>query len=653
MSLDSSTEIVAHFIGSFHLDIDALRLRSDYEAFRVAQKLEAETPPETPPPALRSPPLEMRDFVPGVAYVAPAEPPAPQPLSTPDPLPEALPPLEPQAGPWFEEHPLPMTHIGPVSGSGMMLLPPPPPNSILTITTQIGLLSDNDLLDYGAPDAFVAPELHMAQLATLAGLGTALGVGVGEALPPGTAPTLALAEEMAGRMTAAGEGPAAPGVTLVVAHGAAAQGILVDGATATELPVFVDLLPALLQPEEENPPEAAGDPRLDPLPDTPDPFGVDPGHAVVSGGNLAVNEALVTLRWVDAPVIAVGGSVMDLAAISQTNVMSTTAVPGALSPAPVAMNAAMIERIAAPETSAPAFAGQPDSWQVVTIEGDLTALNWVQQYVFLSDFDRAEVIFTGSATYIGFGENVVSNLTSLVELGFHYDLILVEGDMLTLTSINQTNVLLDADVVTGAPSGAAQAMGDVQVNKAQISTVGVDSVEEMTEGFRTTLEGMQAGGSDLSAAILEDPRFAGLDTVNVLHVKGNLTKLNVIEQVNVLGDSDQLHLALDRLSAEEAALVSVTAGSNAQLNAARVLDDGIDSAVMAMGGAYSDAMIHQAGLIDLDSPVDGGAMSAVVNEAVAFLADGMIDAPEAPVFAPFPMLTDHPGSADVMQTALA
>ncbi|MCB2123758.1 MAG: hypothetical protein KDD81_15015, partial [Rhodobacteraceae bacterium] len=37
MPLDRNTEAIAHFVGDFHLDIEALRLRDSYDAFRAVQ----------------------------------------------------------------------------------------------------------------------------------------------------------------------------------------------------------------------------------------------------------------------------------------------------------------------------------------------------------------------------------------------------------------------------------------------------------------------------------------------------------------------------------------------------------------------------------------------------------------------------------------
>ncbi|PTR12540.1 hypothetical protein [Cereibacter azotoformans] len=675
MTLDPSTEAISRFIGSFHLDLEAERMRSDYEAFRAAEKLAEDLPRDPVPLPALSAPHEFVGFEPGLKYAPPKAdyvPPAFPPL---DPEPVPVVPIAPGLELPLREAELPAVQGSDGGGGGEdAAFLAPPPNSILTVTIQVAELSDNDLLDFGTPDVFLPVAQQMASLETLVGAAEALGAAPGSALPAHVAPTLAEAEGMAARMLAAGEGPAAPGVTMTTLHVTDATGIVVvEGLPAGEMPDFRDLLPGPLRPEAEV--EAGGssgmaggggsdpatdlwlDPRLNPGGSTPAPFRdmeVEPGHAVESGANLAVNEALVTLRWVDAPVIAVGGSVMELAAISQTNVMVSSTLPGG-TPSGLALNAASIEQVAAPSPGpgeSAAETSQPLGWRIATIEGDLTAMNWIQQYVFLSDMDRAEVVFTGDATWIGLGGNLASNHTSLVELGYHYDLIVVDGDMLTLNSISQTNVLLDTDVVTGAPAGSVTAQDNLQLNSARITKVGLETMEAMSESIQVTVESMVAGGGP-DAAILADPLFAGFETLNLLHVKGDLIKLNVIEQVNVLGDADQLHMALGTLSALEGAQVSIVTGSNAQLNLAHVLDDGIDSTVMAAGGGYSDALIHQAGLVDLEAPPGGVMLAPVVSEAIAFLVDGMIDPIPELEIAPVAGLPDMPGSLDVMQTALA
>ena len=140
----------------------------------------------------------------------------------------------------------------------------------------------------------------------------------------------------------------------------------------------------------------------------------------------------------------------------------------------------------------------------------------------------------------------------------------------------------------------------------------------------------------------------------MLYIAGDLIKLNAIEQHNYVGDADQVFLALQDFVAGIGDDVTVTTGSNALLNDAHIRDTGIDSVVMAAGEVYSDALIHQAELIDTDA-LPNGVTATLTNEAIAaFLSSDMIDAaPAADDGAGAAPLTADSGSLDVMATVLA
>ena len=103
----------------------------------------------------------------------------------------------------------------------------------------------------------------------------------------------------------------------------------------------------------------------------------------------------------------------------------------------------------------------------------------------------------------------------------------------------------------------------------------------------------------------------------------------------------------------EGAEVTVTSGSNLQVNAASIVAQGLDSTVMAGGEAYSDALIYQAELIDDCAPPAGVQMDKLATEAVAFLADDMIGPAPTDDCGPSVQVDDCPGTVDVMQTMLA
>ena len=99
--------------------------------------------------------------------------------------------------------------------------------------------------------------------------------------------------------------------------------------------------------------------------------------------------------------------------------------------------------------------------------------------------------------------------------------------------------------------------------------------------------------------------------------------------------------------------MTVATGANALLNAAKIVDIGLDSTVMVEGEAYSDALIHQAGLIDEEAVPADVMMPGLASEAVAFLADDMIapvtDEDGGPAA---PSMSDG-GGYDVMHSVLA
>jgi hypothetical protein len=206
-------------------------------------------------------------------------------------------------------------------------------------------------------------------------------------------------------------------------------------------------------------------------------------------------------------VIAVAGDAIRLDVVSQVNVMvgAAAAFGGAAQPSQM-LNAVSvdIESAFGPDGSPPPEAPGvfPENWTVVSVAADVFAVNWVKQYIFATDFDRAEITITAAATYIGMGENVIGNGVRLAELGFNYDLILVGGSMITLNVVDQINVLLDIDTVAGTtPSPVIHQAGDnLQYNRAELKQTGRDEMTELQDNFRTALEQMAEDTQDAVAA---------------------------------------------------------------------------------------------------------------------------------------------------------
>ncbi|ATX64832.1 hypothetical protein [Roseinatronobacter bogoriensis] len=665
MALDRISEEIAHFIGLFHLETEAAKLRIEYQSFRLSRdnpELDplyedpfygrASLPESSVKTGLKSTKAQGESGTSGAA-VGPMNLP-PKPLDTPE-IYHSTP----------EQTIIPMPWFGSivVIGHSFEIIP----NSIVLMVKQTAFLSDNDLLLFDGSASFTDPALLLAQLVELGGFARSLSLVDPWVWSPedGTVYDSALQMTMS---LAEVELPAYDGLDVAFLRGEAAEGIFINGQQAEEMPIVTELMPQFLQPKEDDEEEATITER-DLPPDgitqyDPTPFGVDPGHHVVTGGNRVVNETVLKAVWVDAPVIAVSQNVLRLDVISQVNVRVESALlPDQATAAPSkSLNVAQLENYSSwadeegqAHGHSGGSAGLPAFWNVTRLEGDLVMMNWVQQHIFATDYDRVEVTFSGAATYIGTGENTVFNETLILNLGFHYDLIMVGGSMVTLNQISQINVMLDQDVVSGAvPEGANLHAGDnLQLNMATIATTGIDSQVAQKDNFAKALDDLKAGGKTLSADVARDNIFAGKEMLSVLYIDGDLIQTNVIEQVNYLGDSDQIHFIKDMFSTAAGPDVTVTSGSNAQINAAKIISEGMDSIVMAGGEVYSDALIYQVGLIDDSAAPTGVQLGALANEAVAFLADDMISPAPEHDFGTVSQSEGSPVPVDIMQTMLA
>ena len=663
MALDRISEEIAHFAGLFHLETEAAKLRLEYQAFRAITDA-PELDPLKEDPFAGEFDLKLRDLKTGLAHPDQAPPSAPPSA----PKMSALPPQGPETRSQTTEPPqnteqdfpaLSMTSIS-ISGPMIEIMP----NSIVMAIEQTAFLVDNDFLIFDGSAVFTDPALFLTLLQDLGELAQTLSLISPSIWGPDTGNILDAAKQMAEAMAEA-EVPEVEGLNAIILRGDDAEGIFINGERVDEIPTIKDLLPEFLKAKAEEAEATETPVKSDGATDyDPGPFAVDPGHHVVTGGNRIINETVLKSVWVDAPVIAVAQDVLRLDIISQVNLRVEAAdLVDQTAPAPsTSLNIAQLEQTSSVamgkdigKTGENQDDGLPKFWNVTRLDGDLMLMNWVQQHIFATDYDRVEVQFSGAATYIGTGENLVFNETLILNLGFHYDLIMIGGSMVTLNQINQVNVLLDQDKVTGdVPAGAALHAGDnLQVNTAAIMTTGKDSLSDKPDHFSKALSELAGGAKTISADVAQDPLFAGNDALNVLYISGDLIQTSVIEQFNYLGDSDQIHFIKDMFSTAAGAEVTVTSGSNAQINAATIVSEGLDSTVMAGGEAYSDALIYQAELIDDCAPPAGVQMDKLANEAVAFLVDDMIAPAPSDDCGPGIEINDSPGTVDVMQTMLA
>lgn len=673
MSLDQTTESIAHFIGLFHLSEEETRLRKEYFEFKMKGKEVVSNDLAFAPVETKAP-YKVSEFDAQSRFKA-----------LPEPLPPAdgvMPSLSGRlAEPYSADVEAPILPDPLQGGSlsqamgGMTILPYVPiPSSVVTVTLQSIFLSDNDIFG----------DIELAGFQDLAGYHSMLDAGIetAEALQPWSSDNL-VTEFLADPQSAlpfidmlnAIEAPQDAGVKVNIATGEETQGTYVNGTLVEQAPELEDQLPAFIkakrdkQLDDEDEDQLAGFENDEGIHSRDnDAFAtvINSEHNVSTGANETHNQVAIQTSWIDAGVIAVAGDVITLDAISQINVMFDQDRfesviwndPSAPSQAYniAKMQAESREIPSGVQIEAAASSGLPSSWSVLRYEGDVTVTNFVKQHTFVTDTDRLELTFTANSTSIVTGENLTYNLVQTGEFGFGYDLIFVGGTMLSLNLISQTNVLMDSDYFSGDGLGLAALSGQDNLlrNEAEIRKDGIDTQVDMLEEFKTALDNLKQGAGDLADSVAQSEFFQGLDQLRVLYIEGNLTQMNIVDQVNYLGDQDQVYMAMDAVSsALDDVPVAITTGSNLMTNTANILSTGYNSNVMTDGEYYTAALLHQAELIETDANPVGVGMSALASEAVAFLADDMVTEQAAATLDSANFNNDaHSGGVafDVMQT---
>ena len=634
MALDKITEMVSHFIGIFETAEDGARMRELAEGFRH------ETNPDTEFEAMSSINYLLRapyfhdgtqDGLSDFQFYADAPP------FVPDVVSSAI------VNAWlhpitsFEKLSLPNLKESFFINEQSLLLTGIPPGSTAVIGHQFNVLVDHDLMVGAGTMDFISPAAFDAALTTLvqtaSGMSTSL---IGNPFVVISEPQ-SLGEALSNEFAVL-SATAPDGAEVTFLSGDGAFGITINGISGDAMPALDTLMPAYLQPDlAEDTPDAAPSGIGGNATAAAEVFDVEDGHAVVSGGNFAINETIVAFSAVDAPVIAVMGDAISTIGICQVNTIHNADIgadfalntDAAINAASIALTSSQppAEEDPASEDAQPATEIFPEAWAVTQIDGDLMTLNWVHQYNFLSDHDRAEVTLTGEDSFIGFGDNTVLNQTTLLEFGVSYDLIIVGGQMIDMALISQTNVLLDDDIIVAGGSwpGIISGGDNLAFNAAMIDTIGIDTHTGMHSDFDQAGRDLEAGSGTISADVAQSDYFAGIPFLNVLYISGDLITITSIEQTNIVGDADQVGVAFAELEQAVDGPLEVTTGSNAVVNIASIMEYGMDSTIMVGGEVYDDVLLYQAELIETDADPLGVAQTPLANEAVAFLAEDMVE----------------------------
>lgn len=668
--LDRHTEIIAHFIGSFDQAVEESILRLQYDEFRAVKALIEDGNPLLQIDVSVRSELILDPYDPGVFYAAPYSiGPLPYPgimvgLSGSD-----YPSVDRSLDLHFRFHDFQGQGISYVLRTGPFEVPPP--GSWVNIVAQSNWLFDDDLVLQRALD--LDPELAAsrtmdaldAQFQHLVALTAGLSPLGTELTPPTDDLSVEHFHDTLSAFDEAQDGSANEWVdSAVFRSGSHAPqysatipvgGVIVNGAQEDVIPdTLTERLEARSGLEEEPDEDELNDAALA-VGDTLDGvISLEEGQladetsglgeliqSIAMGNNLLMNEVVLQHASVDAPLIVVGGAAHDLSIISQVNVVSDqdTILTDALSTntnGPTeTFNIAQIEWMENPSIG-PTYVGpaehqgQPAAYAVAELTGDLVYYSTTIQINLVSDDDVVTFETTFHAFDLTTGDNVAAN--AAVMQGFHsgFDMILVGGDMLSLASIQQVNLLFDDDVVAGDPgtTGALETSGNLLWNEATLGRTGVDQGVDMTASAAEALDAIAAGTFD-PTIFNTDQTFDDFYVPRILTVEGSFLTQHHLVQVNMLSDADTLQLFASLLEGLGMNRVDLSTGGNILANIANLQLNGLDSEVMTYDGVYSDAVIYQAGMLDtegdlFDMDFGEGALGDLASEAVAFLADGLL-----------------------------
>jgi hypothetical protein len=624
MQIDMTTQEIWHFIGSLHQITEAARGRAQYDAYK-AQKAEKENGDlafqDTPFKA----PYKVAEIQPGVKIEHASDGAVAPPIKAGGPFY----PLSPSQGELPLVQPVApidtAPSIGPGQGPFAFNIALPPPASVALIFAQANVLSDQDIQiqhDFGIP--FASFSSFDAPLAALIGTAHALDQLGTYDHPADVAAIKEIGWQIAEDITTITAGEHA---TVLV--GDDAGGVHVNGVVADAMPVLKDHLPDVPEPVSV-PPGSDWETQVAAEAEA------DAAHIAITGGNTLANEVVLTVSWLDAPVMLVQGDCLSISVISQINVASEYLDSTCGPAAPTEMINAALHGITAsplPEPAAEDAGIFPTSWIITTLNADLITCNWMTQENYVIDHDVLSLTWSGASSFLRLGDNSVINIADILELGQGYDLIVIGGDMINVSMIRQMNVLLDEDwVATGGGSATVSAGGNLLWNGAQITGTGQDSMMAMDQGHADLANAVMTGSTGAIPLSLTNPAFEGSETLNVLYITGDYLTLNMIDQTNILGDADQVAALATEATYEAGAEVEIISGSNALVNQATINTVGLDSEIHVAGEMYSDALIYQANFIE-DDDCDAYAAqgpAALTSEAVLFLADGMLPADDAP-----------------------
>jgi hypothetical protein len=251
------------------------------------------------------------------------------------------------------------------------------------------------------------------------------------------------------------------------------------------------------------------------------------------------------------------------------------------------------------------FAGP--KWQVTIVDGDYYNVHTVQQTNYLLDNDVI-VQESGDNHYdIVAGANEQGNLAQVFDGTIQYDLIVVMGAYHGMNVIFQNNILLNNDDITLLTDGAdpAQSVASGQnalLNAATIEAFGNDNFLPMTDQLSALVSLLGNGTTSLDPSAGDLLPGSG-GTFDVLFITGDYYDINAVWQTNVTSDINLIIQMMDAPS--EAAL-----GLHPD-------DDGTQSVITGQNKLTNDAVIVDVG------PTDAYVGGQVYGDTILVQADLM------------------------------
>lgn len=653
-------DIISHFIGELRIALEELRLRANPE--------EADA---TPPPLdeLELSPAAEPPFAADEVGIGLVENGTYVPNDEPEEAEAAaletlnLPILRfPSILPETADYQLPDFALR-IDAQSPLAAPPPP--SLVAVVHQYNFLFDQDTVVVGNPDFDIPTPIYSGQ--KLSELETmAQDTAGGMASLPAVLSEEALADFATDTQKLIAE------TEVATASGNTLSGIWVNGTLAEDdAPDLNDHLPNSLSlskikefDSERNPESKEGEAGGNAIAELVlDASQLDTNMSISSGNNFSVNEAKLVSGGAMATTIAVAKNHYDFDVIVQINALSSAVtIDPALSELfaattseDVVVNLANFATYTYDKAGAIAEANPdatPDNWTVTVVDSDLIFFNWLYQYSFTADGDTLVLTATGTTTTIGTGGNMSMNATGISYMGIHYDLLLVGGNLYDINYITQLNILYDDDILSvhGAMpnnNGTIETGGNVLWNEAQIVSIGADEwTQDMPKHYAQTMDRLDKGNLKMPKTLADDENFAGLSHLNVLYVKGDIYDINYIEQVNVVGDPDQVIFYAEEAFGKNVNW-TVQTGGNVLVNAAAIIDyEGMGNTAYVGGEIYSEALLIQTEIIQTggEKPFD------VVTEVIAFIGDDTSDPNDMP---DIPQVAASGYTSDLLESMLA